>query len=38
VIVKIINTEARAFIEPGAERFWTAVSGIVWAASVFESF
>jgi hypothetical protein len=33
VIVKLINTDGLAFIGPGSEWFWTAVSGIVLAVT-----
>jgi hypothetical protein len=32
-VVKLINTEGMAFIGPGSEWFWTAVSGIVLAVT-----
>src|SRR5712671_5041384 len=32
-IVKLINTDGLAFIGPGSEWFWTAVSGIVLAVT-----
>jgi hypothetical protein len=33
VVVKLINTDGAAFIGPGSEWFWTAISGLVLAAT-----
>jgi hypothetical protein len=35
VVVKLINTDGMAFIGPGSEWFWTAVSGLVLAITFF---
>jgi hypothetical protein len=35
VVVKFINTDGMAFIGPGSEWFWTAISGLVLAVTFF---